>query len=118
MRAPASRCLFCTMARPIPRAPFTRHRLNKILKDLIVKSKSMAGHYAPYVPVDCHGLPIETQVEKELGGKGKGSGGIPQAVPCLANRYVEQHKKISTSGSFWPLNDPSHDELRLRSHYR
>src|SRR5579871_4675654 len=46
--------------------------LNKILKDLIVKTKSMAGHYAPYVPGwDCHGLPIETQVEKELGGKGK-----------------------------------------------
>ncbi len=46
--------------------------LNKILKDLVVKSKSMAGHYAPYVPGwDCHGLPIETQVEKELGGKGK-----------------------------------------------
>jgi len=39
--------------------------LNKILKDLIVKTKSMAGHYAPYVPgLDCHGLPIETQVEK------------------------------------------------------
>jgi len=39
--------------------------LNKILKDMIVKSKSMAGHYAPYVPGwDCHGLPIETQVEK------------------------------------------------------
>src|SRR5271167_988205 len=46
--------------------------LNKILKDLVVKSKSMAGHYAPYVPGwDCHGLPIETKVEKELGGKGK-----------------------------------------------
>ncbi len=46
--------------------------LNKILKDMIVKSKNMAGHYAPYVPGwDCHGLPIETQVEKELGGKGK-----------------------------------------------
>ena len=47
-------------------------RANKILKDMIVKSESMAGHYAPYVPGwDCHGLPIETQVEKELGGKGK-----------------------------------------------
>src|SRR5260370_29856338 len=42
--------------------------LNKILKDLIVKSTSMPGHYAPYVPrSDCHRLPIETQVEQELG---------------------------------------------------
>jgi isoleucyl-tRNA synthetase len=42
--------------------------LNKILKDLIVKSKNMAGFNAPYVPGwDCHGLPIEHNVDKELG---------------------------------------------------
>ncbi|MGC1593941.1 MAG: class I tRNA ligase family protein, partial [Candidatus Acidiferrales bacterium] len=41
--------------------------LNKVLKDLIVKSKTMAGFRAPYIPGwDCHGLPIETKVEKEL----------------------------------------------------
>ena len=40
--------------------------LNKILKDLIVKSKTMAGHYAPFIPGwDCHGLPIEFKVVKE-----------------------------------------------------
>ena len=50
--------------------------LNKCLKDFVVKSKTMAGFDAPYVPGwDCHGLPIETQVEKELGGKGKVSPG-------------------------------------------
>ena len=44
------------------------HALNKILKDIIVKVKSMQGYYAPYVPGwDCHGLPIEHQVDKELG---------------------------------------------------
>ncbi|HVB98186.1 MAG TPA: isoleucine--tRNA ligase [Candidatus Dormibacteraeota bacterium] len=44
--------------------------LNKILKDLVVRSKTLAGFRAPYIPGwDCHGLPIETQVEKELGGK-------------------------------------------------
>jgi len=69
--------------------------LNKILKDLVVKTKSMAGHYAPYVPGwDCHGLPIETQVEKELGGKGK----VPPAEfrrLCreFATRYVDQHRR-------------------------
>src|ERR1035437_5061755 len=44
--------------------------LNKIIKDIIVKAKSMAGFQAPYVPGwDCHGMPIEHQVTKELGGK-------------------------------------------------
>src|SRR5881396_2224218 len=83
--------------------------LNKILKDLIVKTKSMAGHYAPYVPGwDCHGLPIETQVEKELGGKGK----VPPAEfrkLCreFATRYVEQHKKdFKRLGIFGRWNDP------------
>src|SRR5258708_30481634 len=46
--------------------------LNKILKDLVVKTKSMAGHYAPYVPgLDCPGLPIENQMEKKACGKRK-----------------------------------------------
>jgi isoleucyl-tRNA synthetase len=46
------------------------HALNKILKDIIVKYKSMKGFYAPYVPGwDCHGLPIELQVDKDLGSK-------------------------------------------------
>jgi isoleucyl-tRNA synthetase len=90
--------------------------LNKILKDLVVKSKSMAGHYAPYVPGwDCHGLPIETQVEKELGGKGK----VPPAEfrkLCreFAARFVELHKKdFKRLGVFGRWNDPyltmSHD---------
>jgi isoleucyl-tRNA synthetase len=43
---------------------------NKIVKDFIVKSKNMAGFDSPYVPGwDCHGLPIEHKVDKELGGK-------------------------------------------------
>ena len=46
------------------------HALNKILKDIILKSKRMTGFDAPYVPGwDCHGLPIELQVEKNLGSK-------------------------------------------------
>src|SRR5438128_12697355 len=44
--------------------------LNKILKDLVTKSRSMAGYDAPYVVgYDCHGLPIELQVDRELGPK-------------------------------------------------
>ncbi len=47
------------------------HAVNKVLKDIIVKSRSMAGFDAPYVPGwDCHGLPIELQVEKKVGKVG------------------------------------------------
>lgn len=47
------------------------HAVNKILKDIIVKSKTLSGFDAPYVPGwDCHGLPIELNVEKKLGKAG------------------------------------------------
>ncbi|MBK8187008.1 MAG: isoleucine--tRNA ligase [Cellvibrio sp.] len=47
------------------------HAVNKILKDIIVKSKTMSGFDAPYVPGwDCHGLPIEHNVEKKIGKAG------------------------------------------------
>ncbi len=47
------------------------HALNKIIKDIIVKSKTMNGFDAPYVPGwDCHGLPIELNVEKKVGKAG------------------------------------------------
>ena len=46
------------------------HALNKILKDIIIKSKTMSGFQADFIPGwDCHGLPIEHQVDKELGAK-------------------------------------------------
>ncbi|HEX8736131.1 MAG TPA: isoleucine--tRNA ligase [Pyrinomonadaceae bacterium] len=55
--------------------------LNKILKDLVVKSRSMMGFDAPYVPgYDCHGLPIETLVEKRLAEKGKNKADLPVAT--------------------------------------
>ncbi|CAL1241775.1 isoleucine--tRNA ligase [Candidatus Methylocalor cossyra] len=47
------------------------HAVNKILKDIIVKSKGLSGFDAPYVPGwDCHGLPIELMVEKRIGKAG------------------------------------------------
>src|SRR5215470_15697332 len=83
--------------------------LNKILKDMIVKSRSMAGHRAPYIPGwDCHGLPIETQVEKELGGKGKVSPAeFRKLCREFATRYVEQHKRdFKRLGILGQWNDP------------
>lgn len=47
------------------------HALNKILKDIVVKSKALGGYFAPFIPGwDCHGLPIELQVEKRIGKAG------------------------------------------------
>ena len=47
------------------------HAVNKVLKDIIIKSKTLSGFDAPYVPGwDCHGLPIELMVEKSVGKAG------------------------------------------------
>ena len=48
------------------------HAVNKILKDIIVKTKLLSGYDAPFVPGwDCHGLPIELKVEKKQGKPGQ-----------------------------------------------
>ena len=48
------------------------HAVNKVLKDVVVKSRTLDGYDAPYVPGwDCHGLPIEHQVEKQQGGRAR-----------------------------------------------
>ena len=65
------------------------HALNKILKDIIIKSKSMTGHCCPYVPGwDCHGLPIEHQVDKDLGKKKAGMSQVEVRRAC--RRYAEK----------------------------
>ena len=69
------------------------HALNKILKDIIIKSKTMAGYRAPYVPGwDCHGLPIEHQVLKELGDKKKDLDTL--ALRRLCREYAEKYYKL------------------------
>jgi len=69
------------------------HALNKILKDIIVKSKTMAGFQSPYVPGwDCHGLPIEHQVLKDLGEKKKTLDAM--AIRRLCREYAEKFYKI------------------------
>ncbi len=69
---------------------------NKILKDFIVKSKSMAGFDAPYIPGwDCHGLPIEFKVDSEL-GKRKATmtlAGIRGACRAYAAKWVDIHRR-------------------------
>ncbi|HTV58181.1 MAG TPA: isoleucine--tRNA ligase [Verrucomicrobiae bacterium] len=98
--------------------------LNKIVKDLIVKSKSMAGHQAPYIPGwDCHGLPIETKVEKELGGKTAKVSAAEFRRKCreFAAGYIENHRReFKRLGVFGQWDQPyltmdPHDEACIAS---
>ncbi len=69
---------------------------NKILKDFIVKSRSMAGFDAPYVPGwDCHGLPIEIKVDAELGSRKASMSASEIRAECrkYAQKYVELHRR-------------------------
>ncbi len=63
--------------------------INKILKDFVVKSKSMDGYYSPYVPGwDCHGLPIEHKVDQNLGSRKKNMSQLQVREEC--RRYAEK----------------------------
>ncbi len=69
---------------------------NKILKDFIVKSKSMAGYDAPFVPGwDCHGLPIEIKVDGELGKRKAQMTPTEIRAECrkYAEKFVELHRR-------------------------
>jgi isoleucyl-tRNA synthetase len=81
--------------------------MNKCLKDFIVKSKTMSGFDAPYVPGwDCHGLPIEIKVDKELGGKKLQMRPTDVRAECrkYAQKFLDlqrqQFKRIGVFGRF------------------
>jgi isoleucyl-tRNA synthetase len=81
--------------------------LNKSLKDFVVKSKTMAGYDAPYVPGwDCHGLPIEIKVDQQLGGKKLQMKPLDVRRECrkFAQKYLDlqrqQFKRIGVFGRF------------------
>src|SRR5271157_2885165 len=66
---------------------------NKILKDFVVKSKTMAGFDSPYVPGwDCHGLPIEIKVDNELGSKKARM--TPVEIRRVCRKYAEKYVEI------------------------
>ena len=72
------------------------HALNKILKDIIVKSRSLEGYDAPYIPGwDCHGLPIEHAVEKKHGRPGQklDANAFRAACRAFAAEQVEQQRR-------------------------
>jgi len=86
------------------------HALNKGLKDFVVKSKTMAGYDAPYVPgFDCHGLPIEIKVDEHLGRK-KLEMPVPdvlEACRAYAQKFVDlQTSQFERIGCFGRWNKP------------
>lgn len=72
------------------------HAVNKILKDVIIKARTLNGDDAPYVPGwDCHGLPIEHAVEKDIGKAGVAvdADEFRQACRDFANQQIEKQKQ-------------------------
>jgi isoleucyl-tRNA synthetase len=104
------------------------HALNKCLKDFIVKSKSMAGFDAPFVPGwDCHGLPIEIKVDQQLGKKKLQMD--PSAVRRECRKYAEkflnlqreQFKRIGVFGRWdrpYSTMTPEYEAVVLGTFYK
>ena len=101
--------------------------LNKCLKDFIVKSKTMAGFDAPYVPGwDCHGLPIEIKVDKELGGKKLQMRPLDVRAECrkYAQNFLDlqrvQFKRIGVFGRFdrpYATMNPQYESVVLSTFF-
>jgi isoleucyl-tRNA synthetase len=95
--------------------------LNKILKDLVVKSKTMAGFRAPYVPGwDCHGLPIEYKVVKET--RGLAPLEVRKRCEAFARKFIdlqrEQFKRLGVTGDWdrpYLTLDPGYEAEILRA---
>src|SRR3712207_2669646 len=76
--------------------------MNKILKDIVVKSRTMMGYDSPYVPgYDCHGLPIEQHVERALKEKGKSRADLPVASFRRICRRSEERRVGKECRSRW-----------------
>ena len=95
------------------------HALNKILKDIIVKSRQMTGYDSPYVPGwDCHGLPIEHQVGKELKAKGGSLSKVEVRQRCraYAEKFIDiqraEFKRLGVLGNW------DHPYLTMRPRLR
>jgi isoleucyl-tRNA synthetase len=86
------------------------HVLNKVLKDFCIKSRSMMGYWTPYIPGwDCHGLPIEIQVDKELGDRRSSMStlDIRRAARRHAEKFVKlQGDEFQRLGIFGEWNEP------------
>src|SRR5712692_6613529 len=91
---------------------------NKILKDFIVKSRTMLGYDAPYVPgYDCHGLPIELHVERKLGARKANMPALSIRRVCrefAANALKRQTRDFQRLGIFGEWDNPY---MTMSDHY-
>ncbi|MDR0454161.1 MAG: isoleucine--tRNA ligase [Deferribacteraceae bacterium] len=102
--------------------------LNKILKDFIVKVKSGQGFYSPYIPGwDCHGLPIEHKVDKELGDKksSMSKSNIRKLCRKYAEKWIgiqrESFKRLGVIGDWdnpYITMDFKYESITLREFYK
>lgn len=94
------------------------HSVNKTLKDIVVKTKTLSGFYSPYVPGwDCHGLPIELNVEKKIGKAGVTVSieEFQKACRDYAKSQIEiQRNEFKRLGVFGDWDNPY---LTMDSHY-
>ena len=101
--------------------------MNKCLKDFVVKSKTMSGMDAPYVPGwDCHGLPIEIKVDKELGGQKLQMRPTDVRAECrkYAQKFLDlqrqQFKRIGVFGRFdnpYATMNPQYESVVLETFF-
>ncbi|MFK8028744.1 MAG: isoleucine--tRNA ligase [Gammaproteobacteria bacterium] len=96
----------------------TGHAVNKALKDMIVRCRTLAGYDAPYVPGwDCHGLPIELQVEKKYGRVGKKLDGTAFRKACRAYAHKQIKDQADGFKRLGVLADYDHPYLTLTPDY-
>ncbi|HXS21777.1 MAG TPA: isoleucine--tRNA ligase [Steroidobacteraceae bacterium] len=94
------------------------HALNKILKDIIVKSRSLDGFDAPYIPGwDCHGLPIELQVEKKHGRPGQKIDAAAFRAACRAFAQEQVNLQRADFKRLGVLGDWDHPYLTMAPRY-
>ena len=94
------------------------HALNKVLKDIIVKHKTMKGFRVPYVPGwDCHGLPIELNVTRELGDKSKAISKADIRKKCRDNAEMFVNIQMEEFKRLGVLGDYEHPYLTMNKDY-
>ena len=94
------------------------HAVNKILKDIVVKSRTLDGFDAPYVPGwDCHGLPIELQVEKKHGRPGQKLDAQAFRAACRAYAQEQVDLQRADFKRLGVLGDWEHPYLTMAPRY-
>ncbi len=94
------------------------HAVNKILKDIIIKSRTLDGFDAPYVPGwDCHGLPIELQVEKTHGRVGQKLDAKAFRAACRAYASTQVDSQRADFKRLGVLGDWEHPYLTMQPRY-